>query len=112
MSGGGGSTLVDGIIGILIVPNLDQFIDALADVLAVEDATGESSDHFECLVHASFNGSIHLRVPLSAQLLRGLQPEFVSGGISTIGFKPEGAMLLSLVWEHSPGLLIWAILEE
>jgi hypothetical protein len=83
-----------------------------AEVLAVEDVIGVSFDHVERLVHASFNGSIHLRVPLSAQLLRGLQPEFVSGGISTIDFKPEGTMLSSLVWEDSPALLIWAILEE
>lgn len=59
-----------------------------------------------------FDGSIHLRVPSSAQLLKRLQPEIVSGGISKIGFNPEGTMLLSLVWEDSPALLIWAITEE
>jgi WD40 repeat protein len=59
-----------------------------------------------------FDGSIHLRDPSSTQLLRRLQPEIVSGGISKIGFNPEGTMLLSLVKVDSPALLIWAIIEE
>jgi WD40 repeat protein len=56
--------------------------------------------------------TIHLRIPSSTQSLGRLKSETVSGGVSKVGFNPEGTMLLSLHWEDNPALLIWAIIEE